>query len=65
MREVAVFGSGLHVTVADGAVAAALREALAAAGVRVDALAPARPTLEDVFVSLVEGADRAAARAAR
>jgi ABC-2 type transport system ATP-binding protein len=65
VREVAVFGSGLHATVADGSVAAALREALAAAGVRVDALAPARPTLEDVFVSLVEGAGGADRRASR
>ena len=65
VREVAVFGSGLHATVADGSVAAALRDALAAAGVRVDAVAPVRPTLEDVFVSLVEGADRAVRRESR
>ena len=61
VREVAVFGSGLHVTVADDGGAATLRSALEAAGVRVDAIAPITPTLEDVFVSLVERADRAKA----
>jgi ABC-2 type transport system ATP-binding protein len=63
VREVAVFGSGLHVGVADEAAAAPLRAALEAAGVRVAAIAPITPTLEDVFVSLVEAADRAAAGA--
>jgi ABC-2 type transport system ATP-binding protein len=62
VREVAVFGSGLHVTVADAAGVAALRAALEAAGVRVDAIAAISPSLEDVFVSLVERADRAGAR---
>ncbi len=61
VREVAVFGSGLHVTVAGDAAADPLRAALVAAGVRVEGIAPIRPTLEDVFVSLVERADRAAA----
>ncbi len=61
VREVAVFGSGLHVIAVDAAAAGPLRETLAAAGVRVDGIAPIRPTLEDVFVSLVERADRAAA----
>ncbi len=61
VREVAIFGSGLHVGVADGAAAGPLRAALEAAGVRVAAVAPIPPTLEDVFVSLVERADRAAA----
>jgi len=61
VREVAVFGSGLHVTVAAAAAAGPLREALENAAVHVSAIAPIRPTLEDVFVSLVERADRAAA----
>ncbi len=60
VREVAVFGSGLHVTVADAADAGPLREILEGAGVRVGGIAPIRPTLEDVFVSLVERADRTA-----
>ena len=62
VREVAVFGSGLHVIVADAGVAAPLRGALEAAGVRVGGIAPIRPTLEDVFVSFVERVDRAAGR---
>jgi len=61
VREVAVFGSGLHVTVAAADAAGPLRAALELAGVHVDGIAPVRPTLEDVFVSLVERADRAAA----
>jgi ABC-2 type transport system ATP-binding protein len=63
VREVAVFGSGLHVTVDDAGAAGALRAALDAAGVRVASIEPIRPSLEDVFVSLVERADRAAAKA--
>jgi ABC-2 type transport system ATP-binding protein len=61
--EVGVFGSGLHVVASDAGVASGLREALLAAGVRVGAITPIRPTLEDVFVSLVERADREAAGA--
>ncbi len=61
VREVAVFGSGLHVTVADGSGAASLRGSLEAAGIIVQAIAPIIPTLEDVFVSLVERGDQAAA----
>ena len=61
VREAAVFGSGLHVIVTDTAATGPLREALESAGVRVSGIAPIRPTLEDVFVSLVERADRAAA----
>jgi ABC-2 type transport system ATP-binding protein len=38
-----------------------LKAALGGAGVRAGGIAPIRPTLEDVFVSLVERADRAAA----
>jgi len=61
VREAAVFGSGLHVIVVDDAGAGPLREALEGAGVRVSGIEPIRPTLEDVFVSLVERADRVAA----
>jgi len=59
VREVAVFGSGLHAVVDAAGAAGPLRETLEAAGVRVAGIAPIRPTLEDVFVSLVERADRA------
>jgi ABC-2 type transport system ATP-binding protein len=60
VREVAVFGSGLHVTVDAAVGAAPLRAALEAAGVRVGEIAPISPSLEDVVGSLVERADRAA-----
>jgi len=60
VREVAVFGAGLHAIVAVADDAGPLRATLEAAGVRVGGITPIRPTLEDVFVSLVERADRAA-----
>jgi ABC-2 type transport system ATP-binding protein len=62
-RETAVFGAGLHVTVDDPAAAGPIREALERGGVRVAGIEPVPPTLEDVFVALVEAADRAAAGA--
>src|SRR5580658_9597903 len=53
--DVAVFGSGLHVKVADtGAGEKLIREALAPAGISVTVLEPIQPTMEDVFVSLIE-----------
>ena len=52
--DAAMFGRALHVTVADAAGGAdSVRRALAAAGRRVDHMAPVEPSLEDVFVSLV------------
>ena len=53
-------GSGpvsITVSLPDGVTAADLNAALVSAGVRVSALIPERSTLEDVFLSLVEGAD--------
>jgi ABC-2 type transport system ATP-binding protein len=56
VTEAALYGTAIHARVADPARAApALGEALAAAGVRVVAIAPQAPTLEDVFVALVTG----------
>ena len=55
VREAALFGRTIHVTVSDGqAVVPLLREALTKGGVTVDRIAPVPPSLEDVFVSLVE-----------
>jgi len=55
VREAALFGRAIHVTVANSQVALpTLREALAGRGVTVDRIAPVPPSLEDVFVSLVE-----------
>jgi ABC-2 type transport system ATP-binding protein len=51
-------GAGaLRVRLADGLFAADVNEALVRAGVRVSSLVPDRATLEDVFLSLVEGDD--------
>ena len=64
IREAALFGKGLHAVAraADPAPAmAAIRVALAAAGFRLARLERITPTLEDVFVSLIESRDRAAA----
>ena len=60
VKEVALFGRGLHVVAEDGKRAAArLRSLMASSGrgpVRVEKIVP---SLEDVFVSLIETRDRA------
>jgi ABC-2 type transport system ATP-binding protein len=54
VREAALFGRAIHVTVGDSRAALpALRAALAARGVAVDSIDPVPPSLEDAFVSLV------------
>ncbi|MFI5337306.1 MAG: ABC transporter ATP-binding protein [Opitutales bacterium] len=61
VKEVALFGKGLHVVAADPAAAEpAIRAALAAGGYRATRLERITPTLEDVFVSLIEARDRIA-----
>jgi ABC-2 type transport system ATP-binding protein len=58
-REVALFGSGLHAVVEDPEEAKrAVRKALKERGVEVRSLESIPPGLEDVFVSLIESADR-------
>ncbi len=53
--EPAIFGSSLHVTVDDGEIAEpAIRQALADAGMEPVRLATIAPSLEDVFVNLIE-----------
>jgi drug efflux transport system ATP-binding protein len=60
VREVALFGRGLHAVAVDsGAAAAAIRQRLDARGYRIDRIEAITPSLEDVFVSLVEARDRA------
>jgi len=55
VQEAALFGRSIHATVSDGRAALpTLRDALANRGVTVDRIAPVLPSLEDVFVSLVE-----------
>ena len=60
--EVAVFGSGLHVAVDDAAAAGErIRARLAEARIEVRRLEPIVPSLEDVFVALIEAEERKAA----
>jgi ABC-2 type transport system ATP-binding protein len=63
VREAALFGKGLHAVARDADAAQAIqavRSALANAGFRAPRVERIVPTLEDVFVSLIEGRDRAA-----
>ena len=60
VQEVALFGRGLHVVTGDaGRAADEIRERLAAQGFRVERAEQITPSLEDVFVSLIEARDRA------
>ncbi len=60
--DVAVFGGGLHVTVDDPEAATErIRAKLAAAGIEIRRLETILPSLEDVFVSMIEGEERRAA----
>jgi ABC-2 type transport system ATP-binding protein len=60
--DVAVFGGGLHVTVDDvEATSARVREALAAKGIEVKRLERIEPSMEDVFVAMIEAEERMAA----
>lgn len=59
VREAALFGDALHAVVAGaGTGPAALAEFLEGQGFAVEAIQPVRPSLEDVFVSLIELEDR-------
>jgi ABC-2 type transport system ATP-binding protein len=60
VKEVALFGKGLHVVAADAdAAGAAIRDLLAREGFVLDRWERITPSLEDVFVSLIEARDRA------
>jgi len=62
VRDVAVFGGGLHVTVDDlDATSARMRERLAGHGIEVRKLERIEPSMEDVFVALIEAEERKAA----
>ncbi len=59
VKEVALFGRGLHAIAADAPAAEqAIRSTLAAGGFQLGRLERITPTLEDVFVSLIEARDR-------
>ncbi len=60
VKDVALFGKGLHAVATDGdAAAVAIRQRLKTRGYRIDRIEAITPSLEDVFVSLVEARDRA------
>ena len=60
VKEVALFGSSLHLVADDGDRAAAeTRQRLAEHGFTVRQIEKITPSLEDVFVSLIEARDRA------
>jgi drug efflux transport system ATP-binding protein len=62
VHDVAVFGGGLHVTVDDEAEAGErIRQALSAKGIGVQRLEPIEPSMEDVFVAMIETEERKAA----
>lgn len=65
VKEVALFGKGLHAVAVDPVAAeTAIRAALATGGFRLGRLERIVPTLEDVFVSLIEARDAEAGRQA-
>jgi ABC-2 type transport system ATP-binding protein len=60
VKEVALFGRGFHVVAADAAaVIEPIRQTLAAQHYTVEGVEQIVPSLEDVFVSLIEARDRA------
>ena len=62
IKEVALFGKGLHVVAEDGKAASlAVGGLLAERGYRIERIEKIVPSLEDVFVSLIEARDRAEA----
>ena len=65
VHDVAVFGGGLHVTV-DAAERASdrIRARLVSAGIAVDRLERIEPSMEDVFVAMIEAEERKAERKA-
>ncbi len=59
VREVSLFGAGLHVVTDDAAAAAAAIEgALRAQGIAAERIETVPPGMEDVFVALIEAHDR-------
>ncbi|HTC34291.1 MAG TPA: ABC transporter ATP-binding protein [Bryobacteraceae bacterium] len=59
LSEIAVFGGGLHVTAADATRAVPeMRSTLERAGISVPILEPIQPSMEDVFVAMIEDEER-------
>jgi ABC-2 type transport system ATP-binding protein len=60
IREVAVYGGGLHVTVQDASAGPRIRQALSERDIRIRSLEIIQPSMEDVFVALIEEEERKA-----
>lgn len=60
ISDVAVFGGGLHIKVADDRAIDGVRTALAQASIAIHTLEAIPPSMEDVFVSLIERQEKAA-----
>ena len=59
IRDAAVFGAGLHVMTDEGETGAtSIRQALEANGIEIRRLDPIAPSMEDVFVSVVEAEEK-------
>jgi len=57
--DVAVFGGGLHIAVEDeAAVMPRIRGALEKRNIKIERLEPIAPSMEDVFVAMIEAADK-------
>jgi ABC-2 type transport system ATP-binding protein len=61
LTDVAVFGSGLHVTAADASAIPVIRRILETRGIEVRRLEQIEPSMEDVFVAMIEAEERKAA----
>lgn len=62
LTDIAVFGGGLHVTAADASRAVSdIRSTLQAAAISVPVLEAIEPSMEDVFVAMIEAEERKAA----
>lgn len=62
IRDAALYGSAIHATVEHAGIANTLLEYLGAQGFAVESVEPILPSLEDVFVALVEARDLEKAR---
>jgi len=63
IKEVSLFGKALHIVVQDGeGVVPVIRRFLGERGYRLERIEKITPSLEDVFVSLIEARDRGEAR---
>jgi ABC-2 type transport system ATP-binding protein len=65
VKEVAIYGTALHLIVDGPEVIEPVRERLIQAGVTVEKVEPIAPSLEDVFVAITEQADQQTANSGR